>query len=178
MQPAEERRKEDRPPSNQEHQERRKSVKCACGKWQCGRPGHQSPGSRWTCFLHPQYGFGTSDAYLPGDKNYGADLQIPKHHTDGTVACGTNHRTPEQQQVWEEERTKWRTAQAKMPDLAAVMTELDRHDSLMDGHDMFKFVVDNPELATICLTHLYNVICGIEVGKRAMAAIPVRNVKM
>jgi hypothetical protein len=153
--------------------DRRKSTKCGCGKWRCPAPGHQSPGARWICFLHPQYGFDTGDAYLPGDKNYSVDLQIPKHHTDGIQACETNYRTPEGQEDWEVGHALWKDAQAKLPDLAAVMDVLYNQANPLsfDGHDNFEFVRKNPEEAAICIHHMYDTLHSIQMGQEALARL-------
>ncbi len=98
-----------------------------------------------------------------------------KHHDDGSVACKTNHRSPEEEVEWQEEHAKWKEAQAKLPDLAAVMIMLDEKANpfSFDGHDIFMFVEECPEEAAICLTKMYSTLSGISVGKEAMGEIPV-----
>lgn len=140
-----------------EQTDRRKSVKCACGKWNCSiiYPPSSAGHNRPSCEQHPT---------ING-----------VHHTDSTVACTTNHRTPEQEVEWIEDHSKWKTAQERLPDLAAVMAELDSKANPLsfDGHDIFKFVEADPEAAAICLSKMYKTLRRIAIGKAAMAEIPV-----
>ena len=139
-----------------EYNDRRKSVRCGCGKWRCPMPyPHPSAGhNRPSCEPHP--------------KINGA------HHTDGTTACETSYRTPEEEMQWQKNHAKWKAVQAKLPDLAAVLHLLDAQANPLsfDGHDNFKFVSENPEAAAICIHHMYDTLRGIQVGAIAMRSIP------
>lgn len=147
--------------SDPDHEDRRKSIKCGCGKWRCPGPGDpktQLPNGIWACVTHP-------------------DLASPEnnpHHTDGTQACETNYRTPEQQADWEVGHAKWKDARKRLPDLAAVLSRLDAEANPLsfDGHDVFHFVSKNPEEAAICIHKMYKTIRGIAVGATAMRDIP------
>lgn len=145
--------------------DRRKSTKCGCGKWQCPAPGSQSPGGIWSCYQHPDYGFDTSTST--------GNQYIPKHHTDGTQACETNHRTSEEQIQWQEEHAKWKDAQATLPDLAKVMVYLEEMANPLsfDGHDNFQFVANYPEKAAICIHHMFKTLQGIQIGQAALAKL-------
>lgn len=146
---------------------RRKSVKCGCGKWQCPAPGDQSSGGIWSCYQHPDYGFDTSTDT--------GNMSIPKHHTDGTQACETNHRSPEEQTEWDADHANWKTAQKMLPDMGEVMAYLeDIHYPLsFDGHDNFEAVKKNPWAAAICIQQMYDTLRGIQIGQEALAKLPL-----
>ena len=134
--------------------DRRKSTKCGCGKWNCSGPDYLM--NKVTACSHGGLNFGT-------------------HHTDGSQACETNHRSPEAEVKWQAEHAKWKASQATLPDLAAVMDMLhDKANPLsFDGHDNFKFVVENPEDAAICIHKMYDTLVRIQIGKDALAEIPI-----
>ena len=138
---------------------RRKSTKCGCGKWNCpvnvSIPGSHEGVPTRTCDRH---GDPVSDV----------------HHTDGTQACKTNHRTPEEEVKWQADHAKWEAIRKKLPDLAAVLNLLDIQANPLsfDGHDNYNFVVMNTEAAAICIHHMYDFIRGIQVGELAMSKLP------
>ena len=142
------------------------NTQCGCGKFKC-KPENCD---------HLTRNMGDPDKPPPQMNDFRGPLPHP-HHTDGTQACEANHRTPEQQAEWEVNHSKWREAQARLPDLAAVMSLLyDQANPLsFDGHDNFTFVSENPEAAAICIHHMYDTLARIAVGKTAMAEIPVRS---
>ena len=144
---------------------RRKSTKCGCGKWNCGAPGDPDKQMRngvWCCQYHPE-------------RYRRIEGEHPDHHTDGSQACETNHRSPDAEVEWQAEYAKWKASQATLPDLAAVMDMLhDKANPLsFDGHDNFKFVVENPEDAAICIHKMYDTLVRIQIGKDALAEIPI-----
>ena len=128
------------------------NVECGCGKFICDSLPHRV--NKTQCDFHPEL-----------------EARI-KHHTEGGYGCEANFRTPDQEREWQAERARWQVAKKQLPDLKAVMAELENHDSLLDSHSMFEFVVGNPEAATICLSRMYETLSGIAVGKAAMAEIP------
>lgn len=146
-------------------------TKCGCGKYRCvpvyppPSAGHNRPDSCGHTIGGPR-----SDGRI-------GDLISPTphpHHTDGTTACETNHRTVAEQIEWAHGRDKWKAAQKKLPDLATVLSVLYDHANPLsfDGHDNFKWVVENPEEAAICIHKMYSTIRGIAVGAKAMQEIP------
>ena len=127
------------------HADRRRSAKCACGKWKCSGPPHCN---------HFRI--------------------IGSHHTDGTTACETNYRSPTEQETWIADHVRWKAAQAKLPDLAAAMALLDdaANPLSFDSYDIFMFVESRPEEAAICLSKMYKTLSCISIGKEAMEEIP------
>ncbi len=140
---------------------------CGCGKHQCPNNGHQSPGARWTCFDHPQFGFDVTPD-TPDEKAH--DL-IPRHHTDGTQECETHFRTPEQQEKYTKDREAWEAEHVKLPDLEAVLHRVEEHHSFMDGHALYEFVIKEPNAAVICLTKMHETLMRIAVGEAARSEI-------
>ena len=126
-------------------------LKCGCGKFIC--LGQADQVNKTQCAFHPELEVGV------------------KHHTDGRFGCESDFRTPDQEREWQAERTRWQAAKQQLPDLKAVMVELENHDSLFDDYSMFEFVVSNPEAATICLSRMYETLIDIAIGKAAMAEI-------
>ena len=101
-------------------------------------------------------------------------MRIPSHHTDGTQACKTNHRTPEEEVKWQADHAKWKAARIAFANLADVMEHLESKANplAVEGHDNFNFVVEYPEVAAICIHQMYDFIRGIQVGELAMFKLP------
>ena len=71
-------------------------------------------------------------------------------------------KTEAEKKKWMKDKKAWIKAKKKIPNLKKALEEIENAHSFMDRHDLFHFVDNNPELATMCLFEFYNVIAPLQ----------------
>ena len=91
----------------------------------------------------------------------------------GYFSSGTEgmDRTPEQQAKYDKEKELWRIARERLPNLKAVIDEIEQCHSPIDGHDMFMLVKHDPEMAAIALTQMFEALQAIQIGQAQLAEL-------